>query len=183
MWRKVRAQRGCAVPRGRRGHTALVHRGQMLIYGGYQDLRGSSSELWAFHFGNRHTDLVNNVDSLIPADLTCSTCYRDWILALALVERERTGSETQAFGGFTRWRDVYLWRNDGSSGEERLLAMGRQQRLVVHAKEQTGTWTSSWSRSVQIAKLHVDLWRWKRRFGDERALEIPFRYICLFIWL
>lgn len=50
-WRKVRAQRGCAVPRGRRGHTALVHRGQMLIYGGYQDLRGSSPELWAFHFG------------------------------------------------------------------------------------------------------------------------------------
>lgn len=51
MWRKVRAQQGCAVPRGRRGHTALVHRGQMLIYGGYQDLRGSSPELWAFHFG------------------------------------------------------------------------------------------------------------------------------------
>lgn len=23
----------------------------MLIYGGYQDLRGSSAELWAFHFG------------------------------------------------------------------------------------------------------------------------------------
>jgi len=51
IWRKVRAQRGCVIPRGRRGHTALVHRGQMLIYGGYQDLRGSSSELWAFHFG------------------------------------------------------------------------------------------------------------------------------------
>lgn len=51
VWRKVRAQRGCVIPRGRRGHTALVHRGQMLIYGGYQDLRGSSSELWSFHFG------------------------------------------------------------------------------------------------------------------------------------
>lgn len=49
----MRAQRGCAVPRGRRGHTALVHRGQMLIYGGYQDLRGSSPELWAFHFGKK----------------------------------------------------------------------------------------------------------------------------------
>lgn len=47
----MRAQRGCVIPRGRRGHTALVHRGQMLIYGGYQDLRGSSSELWSFHFG------------------------------------------------------------------------------------------------------------------------------------
>lgn len=31
----------------------MVHRGQMLIYGGYQDLRGSSPELWAFHFGKK----------------------------------------------------------------------------------------------------------------------------------
>jgi hypothetical protein len=23
----------------------------MLVYGGYQDLRGSSNELWGFHFG------------------------------------------------------------------------------------------------------------------------------------
>jgi hypothetical protein len=50
-WRKVRAQKGVAVPRGRRGHTALVHQGTMLVYGGYQDLRGSSNELWGFHFG------------------------------------------------------------------------------------------------------------------------------------
>lgn len=39
------------MPRGRRGHSALVHRGAMLLYGGYRDLRGSSNELWAFHFG------------------------------------------------------------------------------------------------------------------------------------
>lgn len=38
-------------PKGRRGHTALVHNGSMLIYGGYQDLKGSCGELWAFHFG------------------------------------------------------------------------------------------------------------------------------------
>jgi len=50
-WRKVRAQKGVTVPRGRRGHTALVHQGAMLVYGGYQDLRGSSNELWGFHFG------------------------------------------------------------------------------------------------------------------------------------
>ncbi|XP_031832399.2 uncharacterized protein LOC116426902 isoform X1 [Nomia melanderi] len=60
MWRKVRAQRGCAVPRGRRGHTALVHRGQMLIYGGYQDLRGSSPELWAFHFETESWHLLSS---------------------------------------------------------------------------------------------------------------------------
>ncbi|EFN60669.1 Tip elongation aberrant protein 1 [Camponotus floridanus] len=63
VWRKVRAQRGCAVPRGRRGHTALVHRGQMLIYGGYQDLRGSSSELWAFHFETESWHLLSSSES------------------------------------------------------------------------------------------------------------------------
>lgn len=67
IWRKVRAQRGCVIPRGRRGHTALVHRGQMLVYGGYQDLRGSSSELWAFHFGNRRF-LPRIVQSIIMHD-------------------------------------------------------------------------------------------------------------------
>ncbi|KAG8222630.1 hypothetical protein J437_LFUL011906 [Ladona fulva] len=50
-WRKIRSQKGVSVPRGRRGHTALVHRGAMLLYGGYQDLRGSCSELWVFDFG------------------------------------------------------------------------------------------------------------------------------------
>ncbi|XP_014598299.1 PREDICTED: uncharacterized protein LOC106783872 isoform X1 [Polistes canadensis] len=62
-WRKVRAQRGCVVPRGRRGHTALVHRGQMLIYGGYQDLRGSSPELWAFHFETESWHLLSSSES------------------------------------------------------------------------------------------------------------------------
>lgn len=42
---------GVSTPKGRRGHTALVHRGSMLVYGGYQDLKGSCSELWAYHFG------------------------------------------------------------------------------------------------------------------------------------
>ncbi|CAH0753643.1 unnamed protein product [Bemisia tabaci] len=49
-WRKIKVQKGTNVPKGRRGHSALVHRGSMLLYGGYRDLRGSSSELWAFHF-------------------------------------------------------------------------------------------------------------------------------------
>jgi len=84
-WRKVRAQRGCAVPRGRRGHTALVHRGQMLIYGGYQDLRGSSPELWAFHFGtcpctSSHSDrwITRNVLWLVepPQKRSPGTCFR-----------------------------------------------------------------------------------------------------------
>lgn len=53
----MRAQKGVAVPRGRRGHTALVHQGAMLMYGGYQDLRGSSNELWGFHFGKWTNDV------------------------------------------------------------------------------------------------------------------------------
>ncbi|XP_063921605.1 uncharacterized protein LOC135136314 isoform X1 [Zophobas morio] len=73
-WRKIRAKKGVATPRGRRGHSALVHRETMLVYGGYQDLRGSCSELWAFHFETESWHLLstsppkptNNMDLLPP---------------------------------------------------------------------------------------------------------------------
>ncbi|RWS05755.1 uncharacterized protein B4U79_12341 [Dinothrombium tinctorium] len=35
-------------PTGRRGHTAVLYGDAMHIYGGYQDLKGSTSELWTF---------------------------------------------------------------------------------------------------------------------------------------
>ncbi len=37
-------------PTGRRGHSAVLYGDAMHVYGGYQDLRGSSSELWTFDF-------------------------------------------------------------------------------------------------------------------------------------
>ncbi|KAL1497798.1 hypothetical protein ABEB36_008696 [Hypothenemus hampei] len=58
-WRKVKTKKGVVTPKGRRGHTALVHNGSMLIYGGYQDLRGSTGELWAFHFDTESWHLVS----------------------------------------------------------------------------------------------------------------------------
>ncbi|MPC75819.1 hypothetical protein E2C01_070216 [Portunus trituberculatus] len=61
-WRPERSRRGmgCGVghnsrrggsagPTGRRAHTALMVGENMLVYGGYQDLRGSSAELWSFN--------------------------------------------------------------------------------------------------------------------------------------
>lgn len=42
---------GVATPKGRRGHTALVYGNVMLVYGGYQDLKGSLGELWKYNFG------------------------------------------------------------------------------------------------------------------------------------
>lgn len=50
-WRKFRAPKGVQTPKGRRSHTATVFQDSLYIYGGYQDLKGSSSELWSFHFG------------------------------------------------------------------------------------------------------------------------------------
>ncbi|KAJ8938881.1 hypothetical protein NQ318_016085, partial [Aromia moschata] len=60
-WASLLAPRRLCVktPKGRRGHTALVHNGTMLIYGGYQDLRGSCSELWAYHFDTESWHLVS----------------------------------------------------------------------------------------------------------------------------
>ncbi|XP_030761818.1 tip elongation aberrant protein 1-like [Sitophilus oryzae] len=57
-FRKVKTKKGVATPKGRRGHTALVHNGAMLIYGGYQDLKGSCGDLWAFHFDTESWHLV-----------------------------------------------------------------------------------------------------------------------------
>lgn len=42
---------GVPAPKGRRGHSALIYNNVMLIYGGYQDLKGSSGELWKYNFG------------------------------------------------------------------------------------------------------------------------------------
>ena len=50
-WKKFQAPKGVVTPRGRRSHTATVFQDSLYIYGGYQDLKGSTSELWAFHFG------------------------------------------------------------------------------------------------------------------------------------
>ncbi|XP_074036461.1 uncharacterized protein isoform X2 [Leptinotarsa decemlineata] len=63
IWKKKRTKKGVATPKGRRGHTALVHNGSMLIYGGYQDLRGSCSELWAYHFDTGSWHLVSTSPS------------------------------------------------------------------------------------------------------------------------
>ena len=58
-WEKYVAPRGVVTPKGRRGHTAVVHEDSMYVYGGYQDLRGSSSELWTFHFPSQTWHLVS----------------------------------------------------------------------------------------------------------------------------
>ncbi|XP_059050179.1 leucine-zipper-like transcriptional regulator 1 [Achroia grisella] len=44
-------------PRGRRGHSAHTLKDCLLIYGGYMDLRGSTNELWAFHYGKTSREL------------------------------------------------------------------------------------------------------------------------------
>uniref|UniRef100_T1JP19 Uncharacterized protein n=1 Tax=Strigamia maritima TaxID=126957 RepID=T1JP19_STRMM len=49
-WRKKWKYYSIVQPQGCRGHTAVVFRGAMHIYGGYRDLKGSSSELWSFNF-------------------------------------------------------------------------------------------------------------------------------------
>ena len=57
-WRKFRAPKGVQTPKGRRSHTATVFQDSLYIYGGYQDLKGSSSELWSFHFGKENMNIV-----------------------------------------------------------------------------------------------------------------------------
>ncbi|KAB0794495.1 hypothetical protein PPYR_11334 [Photinus pyralis] len=65
-WKKIRTHKGAVTPKGRRGHSALVHKGTMLIYGGYQDLRGSCSELWGYHFDSGSWHLISSTTKSNP---------------------------------------------------------------------------------------------------------------------
>merc|ERR1719483_1707854 len=58
-WEKFTTPKGVVTPTGRRGHTALVYQDSMYIYGGYQDLKGSTSELWTFHFPSQTWHMVS----------------------------------------------------------------------------------------------------------------------------
>lgn len=40
-------------PTNRRGHSAVVYGTSMFVYGGFEDFRGSSGQLWEYEFANR----------------------------------------------------------------------------------------------------------------------------------
>ncbi|KAI5745257.1 hypothetical protein M8J76_009536 [Diaphorina citri] len=99
QWRKFCSQRGANVPRGRRGHSALLYRGAMLIYGGYRDLKGSSNELWAFHFDTESWHLLSCGKNCPPARHKHSAITH--------------GDAMWIYGGMTDLHDrADLWRFD-----------------------------------------------------------------------
>ena len=67
--------KGVVTPKGRRSHTALVFQDSMYVYGGYEDLRGSSSELWAFHFGRFVIAHIAVLSALLPVSISSDYVY------------------------------------------------------------------------------------------------------------
>ncbi|XP_048245687.1 uncharacterized protein LOC124131001 isoform X2 [Haliotis rufescens] len=53
-------------PTSRRDHSAVMHCGIMYIYGGFVDLRGSSSELWAYNADEDYWQLIPPASSETP---------------------------------------------------------------------------------------------------------------------
>jgi len=58
IWEKERTVRGSQGPSSLRGHTATIYNDSMYIFGGYQDLKGSTSDVWMFHFPSKSWHLV-----------------------------------------------------------------------------------------------------------------------------
>lgn len=46
-------------PTNRRGHSAVIYRSSMFIFGGYEDFRGSSAQLWQYDLLNQRWELAN----------------------------------------------------------------------------------------------------------------------------
>ena len=51
-WSKPVLDSEVVTPTSRRAHTAVVFGAVMNVFGGYVDLRGSSSQLWNFDLGD-----------------------------------------------------------------------------------------------------------------------------------
>nr|CAH0110257.1 unnamed protein product [Daphnia galeata] len=59
-WSKWQSGKNCCVPISRKGHTAVVYEDRMLVYGGYQDMRGSLGELWEFSFNSHSWKMIHS---------------------------------------------------------------------------------------------------------------------------
>ncbi|XP_046584084.1 uncharacterized protein LOC124291194 [Haliotis rubra] len=53
-------------PTSRRDHSAVMHCGIMYIYGGFVDLRGSSSELWGYHADEDYWQFISPASAEMP---------------------------------------------------------------------------------------------------------------------
>lgn len=93
-------------PLSRRGHTAVLYRDLMAIYGGYQDLKGSTSELWTFHLDSEEWNLEANGCSGSKTSSTTSPSPRHSHSAVVY------GDEMFIYGGMTDLQikgDFWRW--------------------------------------------------------------------------
>lgn len=70
-------------PTGRRGHTCVIYNGAMHLFGGYQDLKGSSAELWGFHFDTEQWELLNGGSAAVAGVGGSNGCQAGWTDGLA----------------------------------------------------------------------------------------------------
>lgn len=66
-WERLAASnQGAKQPLSRRGHTSVVYRTGMHVFGGYQDLSGSNNEHWAYNFESHSWHELNGDVKEIP---------------------------------------------------------------------------------------------------------------------
>lgn len=57
-------------PSGRRGHSSVLYKDAIHVYGGFQDLRGSSSDLWIFDLSEHRLSLLPSYSSVASSSKT-----------------------------------------------------------------------------------------------------------------
>lgn len=152
-WRKhhIRGLSG-QQPSGRRGHTSVVYNGAMHIYGGYQDLRGSSSELWSFDFVTErwHLTLLSSHVDQPPARHNHSSVVHDaamWVYGGMTDLQERNDFWKWDFGSVKTMESYSLTERSGRT---------------------------SWSFRCQSHVLHVYFWGWESRCPVKWIVEVSF---------
>ena len=60
-WEKIPAGNSSQTPKGLRGHCMVLFENKLLVYGGYQELLGSSGDLWSFDLSSDHWSKITQV--------------------------------------------------------------------------------------------------------------------------
>ena len=153
-------------PSGRRGHSVVIYENAMHVYGGYQDLKGSSSDLWTFDFISESWHLLSTAQTSSSASAHSTTSSSSFSLNQHPGGRHSHSaivyqSCMYVFGGMTELKersDFWKWdfirrqwfkvksRNKGPPGLHSHSAIRHEDFILIYGGERNGN-------------LYQDLWK------------------------
>uniref|UniRef100_A0A8C3L851 Uncharacterized protein n=1 Tax=Chrysolophus pictus TaxID=9089 RepID=A0A8C3L851_CHRPC len=172
----VPAEMESLAPTNRKGHSAVVYRASMYIYGGYVGIRGISQEFWTFHFDTRKWLYVSTLSHNTgpgPRHGHSAVVYR---------------TAMYLFGGLvglSEQKDLWKWDFENSSwynikaSQGPPPAVGHASVVFKDSMLVFGGGISNSSPNEDFWKYHFHTQTWKKLSDITKANFSPKTYHCM----